>query len=219
MKSFLIILFALLTVQTAHAAPWLNFQQNIKLPTQEVLQPYTWAVPAAASTTLLKSGQALSNAAATTITSFSAQPDFARNITLTPTGTTASVQAGTAVVSGTNIYGKTISENFTIANQQSSATTGSKAFLTVSSVVFPQASSTGATLSIGAGTKLGIPHCLATAGKYVFSEYGGAYESTRGTMAISTSAVESNTFIANGSLDAAHDVTVHYIQNYRCFGN
>lgn len=191
--------------------------RDIKLPTQAMVEHYNWHNPAAASATLLASGSALTNGSATTISSFSAQPDFPRNIVLTTGGTTANIGAGTAVVSGTNIFGAAISENFTITSAQNGATTGAKAFASVTSVVFPAATGTGATVSVGSGSKLGLKRCVARAGDYVFSEFGAAYETTRGTLAISASAVESNTFIPNGSMDGAHDVDLFYVQNFACF--
>jgi hypothetical protein len=222
MKKFgFLALITLLTASYANAnGPWKILFQNEKLPSQALMEHYTWVNPAASSASYLLSGAAISSAAATTITSFThSSPDFPRNIVLTPTGTTSNVGSGTAVVSGTNIFGKAISENFAISSSQSTATTGNKAFKSVTSVVFPKASSSGVTLSIGFGTKLGLIHCLNNAGDYVFSEYGGAYETTRGTQAVSSTAVESNTFIPNGSLDGAHNIDEFYVQNFRCYGN
>lgn len=223
MKSFLFILtfsIFILSANTAFAnGPWNRFFQDAKFPSQAQTEHQVWVNPAAASASLLGSGVAITNGSATTISTFSAQPDFPRNITLTPTGTTANVGAGTAVVTGTNIYGKVITENFTIASTQSTATVGAKAFKTVSSVVFPAATGTGVTLSIGSGSKLGVLRCMTNAGDYDFSEFGGVYETTRGTIGNNASLIESNTFTPNGSMDGAHNVDLFYIQNFRCYGN
>lgn len=207
----------LLLASTAEAAPVKRLFQDVKLPTQAMMEHYTWTAPAAASATLLKSGQAATNGSTTTVTSFSAQPDFPRNIVLTTGGTTANIGAGTAVVSGTNIFGASISENFTITSAQNGATTGAKAFASVTSVVFPAATGTGATFSVGTGTKLGLNRCTANAGVYDWSVFNGAFESTRGTLASSASAVESNTFIPNGSMDGTKDAEIYYVQNFACF--
>lgn len=220
MKSLLFIvifLFVALTTNTAFAGPWHVNYQDQKMPSQSMIEHDTWTNPVAASASNIKLAAAISNSAATTITVFSAQPDVARNIQLTPTGTTANVGAGTAVVTGTNIFGKTISENFTIASTQSTATVGLKAFRTVSSVVFPQATGTGVTLNIGVGSKLGVRRCLTNAGDYVMSEFGGAYDATRGTLANSATAVESNTFVDNSAVDGAHNVDLFYVENFRCW--
>lgn len=213
------IMVSALFAQAAVAGPWDRMDQNIKLPSQSVLDHDNWLIPLGASASRVKIGAAISSSAATTISSFTNQPDYPRNIVLTPTGTTSNVGAGTAVVNGTNIYGKSISENFTIASTQSTATTGAKAFKSISSIVFPQASGAGVTLSIGIGAKLGLLHCLDDAGKYVFSEFNSAYETTRGTAVADASHVESNTFAPNGSMDGAKPVDAFYIQNFRCYGN
>lgn len=216
--------FALLSLLTAMFAstalaggPWkVNFQDQ-KNPSQFFVEHDQWANPLASSATRLKSGTSIGTSTATSISTFTAQPDFARNIILTPGGTTANVGAGTAVVSGLNIFGKAISENFTIGATQSTAVTGNKAFKSVSSVTFPAATGSGVTLSIGIGTKLGLRRCLDKLGDYAWSVYGGEYESTRGTVASSAINIESNTFIPNGTEDGAHNVDIYYLQNFRCY--
>lgn len=219
-KGFIVLALAIasLFTETAFAnGPWNRLFQDVKTPTQVQMEHDQWVNPLGSTAARLKSAAAISSSAATTISSFAAQPDFPRNITLTPTGTTSNVAAGTAVVSGLSIFGKAISENFAITSTQSTATTGNKAFASVSSVVFPQASGSGVTLSIGIGTKLGLRRCMAQAGDYDWSVYGGAYESTRGTIAANATAIESNTFIPNGSEDGAHQEDIYYVQNFRCY--
>jgi hypothetical protein len=199
--------------------PWNRFFQDIKLPTQVVLERYTWATPKIGSAITALSAGAVTNGSATTFTTFAAQPDYPRNLVMTPGGTTANVGAGTAVVTGTNIFGKTITENFTIASTQSTATTGALAFASITSVVFPAATGTGVTLTIVAGNKLGTTRCSNDAGDYVFSKFNGAYETTRGTYAPGTANVESNTFTPNGTMDGTKPVHVYFVQNFRCYGN
>lgn len=217
-KVFLAVVFATLLIPTAYAnGPWNRFFQDAKMPTQAMLEHYQWLDPAL-SQTVLSAGAANINLP-TTFSTFAAQPDFPRNIVITPTGSTGSVVAGTGVVTGTNIYGKVITENFSFTNAQSTATTGSKAFKTVTSVLFPAPNNTGVTVNVVTGIKLGIPRCMDVAGNYVFSEYEGVYETSRGTAAVNSTAVESNTFQANGTLDGAHDVDYFYVQNFRCYPN
>lgn len=220
MRTFKYILAALVgfTALTAHAnGPWVVRFQDEKLPTQVETEHDQIVNPIAASSSLLKSGAAISSVAATTISTFSAQPDFPRNVTLTPTGTTSNVAAGTAVVSGLSIFGKAISENFAITSTQSTATTGSKAFKSVSSVVFPQASGSSVTLSIGVGSKMGLRRCLDQAGFMNFDVYGGVYAATRGTVAVDSTHIESNTYTPNSAADGAHNLDIFYIQNFRCY--
>lgn len=221
--ALIVLTFALALAPTAEAltgGPWQVFQQNIKLPKQEVLQHARWTAPAAAAATFYKSAGAITNGVATTITA-TAVPAYTRNVTITPTGTTANVGACTAVVTGTDAYGKALTENFAIGATQATATVGAKAFKTVTSVAFPAAMGSGAgvTVSIGTGAVLGRGHCADTAGDYAWSIFNGAFETTRGVMAAHATDISQNTFTPNGTLDGVKDVELFYVQNYRCFGN
>lgn len=222
MKKFFLALLAL-TMSTAAFAngPWYRSFQDYKFPTQAILEHYSWGSPIVATAAQLVSGGTLTTSQANTLSTFAHQPDYPRNVTITPTGTTANVGACTAVVSGTNIYGKAITENFSISSTQSTATTGNKAFASLTSVLFPSACTTGSgvTVNVGVGSKLGIIRCADDAGKYVFSEFNLAYETTRGTFATNATAVESNTFAPNGTMDGTKQVDLYYVENFRCYPN
>lgn len=173
--------------------------------------PYrqTWADVATANTTLLTTAQATSASVVTTVTTFSAQPDFARNIVITPGGTTADVPAGDITVTGTDIRGATISETFTLTANQSSASTGSKAFATVTSIVYPIQDGAAATYSVGTGVKLGLKHKLVEA-SVVDAYTDGVRETTAATVANSSSVVSSNTVSTNTAPNGSRDFTVLY---------
>jgi hypothetical protein len=201
----------------AFSAPVKRLFQDVKLPTQAVMEHQTITAPALASATLLKTAQATSSGATTTVTSFSAQPDVPRNITIDPGGTTADVPGGTITVTGTNIFNATITENFTSVENDGTALTGTKAFKTVTSVVFPIQDGLNATYDIGTGSKLGLNRCTANAGAYAWSVFDNAYESTRGTLVSDTNEVEKNVFTPNGTPDDSKNVEIYYVQNYGCF--
>lgn len=95
-----------------------------------------------------------------TITNGITNPDVPRNLTITTGGTAADIAAGSVVITGTNIEGKVIAESFAMSDNLSGSVTGNLAFKTVSSVVFPAADGTGATISVGVGSKLGLNHRL-----------------------------------------------------------
>jgi hypothetical protein len=193
-------------------------RRDIKLPTQQMIEKQTITNPAAAGTNeVLVDEDGPSSAAAATVSTFVAQPDVPRNLVMTPTGTTADVAACDVVVNGTNIAGVSISETFTFAENASSATTGSKAFSTVTSVVFPAScedSPYGATWDIGYGEKLGLKRCLGAAGHLLFSTVAGAYESTRATMAIDVDDVEGNTADFDGTMNGSNDFEIFFFQNF-----
>lgn len=166
-----------------------------------------WTDVATASATALKSGQTTSSSATTTVTTFTAQPDFPRNLVITPGGTTTDVAAGNATVTGTNIRGDVITENFAFTADQSAATTGSKALKSVTSIVFPIQDGNGATYSIGTGVKLGLDRKYSEAA-VIDAFVDGVRETTAATMAVSSSAVESNTVTTNTAPNGSRDFVV-----------
>lgn len=216
MKFILTFIFAITFTLAAQAQNVKRMFQDIKLPTQAQIEHQTITTPIAASATRLKTGQATSASVTTTVTSFSAQPDVPRNITITPTGTTADVPAGDIIVTGKNFFDATITETFTLTANQSTIATGSKAFKSVTSVLFPIQDGAGATYNIGVGSALGVKRCAANAGAYAWSAFDGAYESTRGTMVADSDEVEKNTFTPNGSMNGSKNVELYFVQNWGC---
>lgn len=218
MREFAIILILLCTVMAeAYTVP---AYRDIKPATQAMLERQDFGTPAAASATAVKASFAGATSAATiTYNTFNAQPDVPRNLSITPGGTTGDVEACTIVVNGTNIKGKAISENFVFLADASTATVGSKAFKTVTSVVFPancESGSFAATWTIGYGEKLGIKACMANAGDWAWSHVAGVYESTRATVVNSASAVESNTADFNGTMNGTSRFIGFFVQNFAC---
>jgi hypothetical protein len=219
MKNFTAILL-LLFGATAFAGIK-PYYQDLKLPTQAMMEHQQWATPIVATTNYIVTTNAgPTSAAAAAITTFAHQPDYPRNLTITPTGTTGDVESCVITVTGTNFFDRSITEDFTFAADASTVQTGNKAFKTVTNISFPASCESGgfaATWIVGVGSKLGLKRCMDAAGFSVFSAFNNAYETTRGTTAVSATAVESNTFIPNGTMDAAKPVDLFFIQNFRCF--
>lgn len=216
---FALLVFTLTSLSGLDALAAIRpYYQDIKLPTQKIIEHQNIDIPMLASTGRLKvENDGPSSAAAASITSFIAQPDVPRNLTITPAGTTTDIESCVITVTGTDFHGDSLSETFTFAANATDAVTGNKAFKTVSSVAFPANCESGAfaaTWSVGIGSKLGLKRCLANAGDVVFSTFDGAYETTRGTVAANASVVASNTFIPNGTMNGAKDVDVYFFQNY-----
>ncbi|MFD4554417.1 hypothetical protein ACFWP5_08815 [Streptomyces sp. NPDC058469] len=160
--------------------------------------------------TYVKAAVATSASLVTTTTTFTHQPDFPRNIVITPGGTTADVPAGDITVSGTNIRDEVISEVFTLTANQTAASTGSKAFKTLTSVVFPIQDGAAATYDLGLGVKLGLDRKLTEA-SVIDAYVGGVREATFPTVAISSSAIESNTMSTNTAPNDTRDFSVFFI--------
>lgn len=153
---------------------------------------------------------------AVTVTTFLAQPDVPRNITVTPGGTTADVKAGSVVVTGTNVEGATITESFTFLDNASTAKTGAKAFKTITSILFPIQDGTGATYNVGVGSILGIGmRNLASMPIEVMVNTAGVETiEAASASAFSSTAVESNTVTTTTALDGAVGFRV-YVLNYK----
>ncbi len=217
-SNFFMLTAVVLAAATSGQAAIRPYYQDVKFPTQKVLEAQTIASPILANASYIVSASAGSGSAAVaTLTSFAHQPDVARNLTITPVGVTGDVEACVIVVNGTDYINGSISESFTFLANASTAQTGNKAFKTVTSVVFPancESGTFGATWNIGVGTKLGFKRCMANAGDLAWSLFNGAYETTRGTVASSASAVSSNTFIPNGTPDGSKNVLLYFVQNY-----
>lgn len=150
-----------------------------------------------------------------TITTGITDPDAVRNITATAGGTATDIGAIQVTINGTDFHGDTISETlpaFTVDTAGSVA--GTKAFKTVTSIVIPAHDGTGATTEIGVGghdstdALLGLPLKLDR-DTLVAAHLDGVRESTRPTVAVSSSAVESNTVKLSSALDGT-EVRVDY---------
>ena len=219
MKMIMTLMATLFVTLTANAQNVQPFYRDIKLPRQAVVEVQSFGALAAASATDMASGYAgPTSSAATTLTSFSRQPDAARNLVITPGSTTADVAATTLTVNGTDHSGRTISEGFAFAANASSATTGSKAFKTVTSIVFPAEDSPyGATWSVGFGEKIGLRKCMDDAGGWVQSSVGGVKETTAATVAANASTLSLNTADFNGTMNSSNTFKGYFMQNYQCY--
>ena len=215
----LLVLFAFIFTVNAQAAVKRYFQ-DAKFPNQVMIQKQSFGAPVAASIGRVASNVAGNTSASpATLSSFLLQPDVPRNITITPGGVTGDVESCVIVVSGTNYYGEAITEDFAFSADASSATVGNKAFKMVGSVGFPancESGGFGATWSIGVGEKIGLSKCMSAAGDWLSSSVAGAYESTRATMAVDATHVESNTADFNGTMNGSDSFTGYYFQNFRC---
>lgn len=216
MKIMIFALSFLVCLPTAFAINVKVSRQDMKLATQAMLEKQTITAPVVADPNRLLSNQATSASATTSVTSFLANNDVCRNVTVTPGGTTADVPAGDITVTGTNYFGQTITEAITLTANQSTIASGLKAFCSVTSVVFPIQDGAAATYDVGVGDVLGLKRCMDSAGHVVFATLDGAYEGTRPTCVANATAIESNTCDINGTLDGSKDVEIFFVQNWRC---
>lgn len=133
---------------------------------------------------------------------FVAQPPCARNVTVTVAATTAGhVKAAAITVTGTNMAGEEISEEFTPTVDTPATLTGTKAFASVTQVEVPAQDGDSVTVDVGFGQLIGLPYKLSK--KRVFVTLNDGVVDTAPTLAISATVLESNTVDFNGSLDGS----------------
>lgn len=174
------------------------------------LRRQAWTDPVAVDADRLLNDQATSDSVVTNATTFLAQPDFARKISVTPGGTTASVPAGDVVITGTNIRGEAITDTLTFAANDTAAQISVKAFKTVSNILFPVQDGAGATYDVGVTDALGLDRCMS-GNEVILVTLDGTYETTRPTVTADADEVEKNTVDPNTALDASKDVIVAYV--------
>lgn len=191
-------------------------RRDLKPASQQMIEKRTITTPVVADADRLLNDQATSASATTTVTSFLADPDVCRAISITPGGTTADVPAGDIDITGTNIFGETITETLTLTANQATIENGVKAFCTVTQIVFPIQDGAAATYDFGVIDVLGLHRCLDATGHIIQATLDGTYEATRPTCVVDADEVEKNTCDINGTLDGTKDVEIFYMQNYRC---
>jgi hypothetical protein len=129
-------------------------------------------------------------------------PPYPRNLVVTPGGTTGDVKAGNVVIEGTNILNQPISENFTFLDNASTATTGAKAFKTVTKITVPIQDGAAATFAVTFGDKLGLPIML-TKNPLAEAVFNGVREATKPTVVIDNDEIEKNTIDLHSALDGS----------------
>ncbi len=222
MKMIFAVTVFLVTAILGHqaAAYVVPVYRDLKPASQAMLEAQRIAAPILADDDRVKTTYAgATSAAVVTLSSFTAQPDVPRNITITPTGTTTDVEACDIVVNGTNFFGAAITETLAFLANASTATAGAKAFKTVTSVVFPADCESGAFAAnwvIGVGDVLGLKRCMAQAGNVAWAVFDGAFEGTRATCVADADEVEKNTCDINGTLNGAKNVDIYFVQNFAC---
>lgn len=170
----------------------------------------------AAGTNQIMTATALSNTAANSYV-IAPNPDVPRNAVVVIGGTAASVPAGNVVVTGTNSEGAVITENLALTAGATGTLTGNKAFRTIVKVTAPQATGTGATLSVGWGAKLGIGmRNIAGMPVKVLVRSAAGVETMEdpSTSVLSPTVLENNTVTTTTAQDGARAFRV-YVLNYK----
>ena len=142
-----------------------------------------------------------SASAVTTVTTAITSPPYPRNLIITPGGTTGDVAACNITVTGTNIADELITEDFAFLANATGATTGTKAFKTVTGISIPQQDGAGATFTVGFGELLGLPIMLAE--KTLVFALDDGFIMTAPALTVDADEIEKNIIDINGSLDGS----------------
>lgn len=140
-------------------------------------------------------------------------PKIPRNVTATVASTTVgNIKAVKVKVYGTNYLDEAISEELPVFTADTAGSvTGNKAFKTVTKVEIPAMDGADVTVAIGFGDKLGLPYKLAHNTVIAGRTYlDNIVESNEPTVAVSATAIESNTIILNSALNGK-DVDIYII--------
>lgn len=174
---------------------------------REVFHVHWQKTPTAASNTSLLAATASASGLNQAVTT---QPDVARNITATTTGTGANVLAVSVVVTGTDISGAAITETLPAFSAGSLTTVvGNKAFATVTNMTVP-ATGASTNVSIGTGSKLGLHHVVDvnTVGTLVF--LNKVKESVAPTVGVDAVNLCNNTCALNSAIPGGQVIDIYY---------
>lgn len=134
---------------------------------------------------------------------FLAQPDYPRNIIVTPSGSAT----GSLKFTGTDVSGAAITENLTFTT--TGVVAGQKAFKTVTRIDGTFSQETARTLKIGTGNVLGLNSKLSR--NSVLAEFvNGARETTAGTVTTSSTVLSLNT-IDTYTAPGGYVTVVYYV--------
>lgn len=137
-------------------------------------------------------------------------PAVCRNVTATAGGTSGDVKAIQPIVYGTDRAGAAISETLPAFTVNTTGTvTGSKAFATITYIDLPPHDGTAATTAFGTGAKLGLPVTMAR-NRVLAAFLANVKEATAPTVAVSATALCSNTITLSTTLDSTAVIIDYY---------
>lgn len=188
-------------------------RQGADFKREGMLYAFSIVNPAAQDTDAVVNDQVTSASAATTIT-FSAtdQTDLlegiagrARNIIVTISGTAANID-GTVdpVLTGVNLIGETVTETFDATENTEAAIVGTQCYASITSLSIPAQDGANVYVSVGRGSKFGVPTTLLDDGQVLWSECNGS-TNEGGTWTVDDDEIEKNGFTPTTAPDGSVD--------------
>lgn len=163
--------------------------------------------PAAPNTTAVMA--ATSAATTLNVSTGLTNPDVARNVTATTTGTAGNVTAQQVVVTGTDLSGAMITETLpAFSNGSLTTVTGNKAFATVTNITCPTVGAS-VSVSVGLGSKLGLHHIMPH-NTVMRAVLNNVVEGVAPTVANDAVNLSGNTCALNSALPGAQVVDLYY---------
>jgi hypothetical protein len=147
-----------------------------------------------------------SGAAAVDLTTGFSQPLYPVNLTVTP----ASGTNVTVTITGTDVAGNAISEGIATGATSTTLVAGTKAFATITRIQIPARGGAGETVTIGTGSKLGLPD-KCPHNTVIAAAYNNVRETTAPTVTASATEFSGNTVTLNTSLADDKVVDVYYL--------
>ena len=137
---------------------------------------------------------------------------YPRNVTFTTDGNTPTDAPASAVVTGTDIDGNVLTETINLAQAAATTSEGSKAFKTLTSIVFAVGDGTDATVAVGFGKKFGLSRALKSrAGRAaVLREVAAGTAVTTGVFSDAASSAPYGTYAPSADPDGSKDYAVYY---------
>ena len=150
--------------------------------------------PLAVSDTAVLASTPLTASSQNLITGFN-NPDVTRNIVIKGA---ISVSTGNVVVTGTDFAGNSITE--TLALSGTTEVDGAKAFATITEIGLPVSAGSGDGVSVGVGSKLGLPFTL-TKNTVLKTFNNNVLETTEPTVEVDPINISNNTITLASTLD------------------
>lgn len=177
-----------------------SFLAHFNIPAASVKAPVTNGVHAAVTSAAVPS----------VVTTAITNPAVPMNITATAGGVAGDIKAVQVVIEGTNYNDEVITETLPAFTVDTAGTVvGAKAFKTVTKITIPAHDGLGATTAIGFGAIFGLPYKLTAAEQAIVKLFNGSADA--GTVAVSSSALCSNTFDPAGVPDGLKAIDLYIV--------
>ncbi len=163
------------------------------------IEVMTWLKPSL--TVNIHAAIDVSGGSGTVSTAFT-QPDYARNVVMTTADNANDDLAGTITLTGTDMHGAVITEDFDV-EAGTDVYTGVKAFATITSIAYDFGVTAAAndTLTPTAGVKLGLPSVATAAVKETFDG---------SNRALGTLDTTNNTYETGGTMNGSKAIELVY---------